>query len=358
LLHSLGLKGDGSIVGWGNNDFGQTNVSAPNTGFVAVAAGGFHSLGLKADGSIVTWGCGNPEYNYGQCNVPAPNAEFIGVAAGNDHSLGLKADGSIVAWGSDLRGQINVSAPNTGFVAVAAGAYHNLAIREATDEFDAHPLRAILGDVDKVRNVSFRVPPPVAPGEETAIRVTLTSLMHPNPSNLPQFPSPNFTAFEGQVRWVGPVGNCVESEVPPVTFQCANLQCTPNYQLWPSEAIHVTGTELVPSSTYILAQLPPSCTGSEATCTNVSADRFFRTQRWGDVVAPFQDPNDSLSQPNIMDVAGVVDKFKGVASAPIMARSDLAPDDPNGIVNIVDVANTVDAFKNFAYPYAGPTNCP
>ena len=96
--HSLGLKANGSIVSWGFNREGQTNVPGPNTGFVAVAAGQSHSLGLKADGSIVAWGCGVP-YDYGQCNVPAPNTGFVALAAGQLHSLGLKADGSIVGWG-------------------------------------------------------------------------------------------------------------------------------------------------------------------------------------------------------------------------------------------------------------------
>jgi hypothetical protein len=38
----------GSIVAWGDNYNGQCNVPAPNSGFVAVAAGYYHSLGLKA----------------------------------------------------------------------------------------------------------------------------------------------------------------------------------------------------------------------------------------------------------------------------------------------------------------------
>ena len=43
----------------GYNNYGQCNVPSPNTGFVAVAAGGYHSLGLKEDGSIVAWGIMN-----------------------------------------------------------------------------------------------------------------------------------------------------------------------------------------------------------------------------------------------------------------------------------------------------------
>jgi alpha-tubulin suppressor-like RCC1 family protein len=94
--HSLGLKADGSIVAWGDNEYGQCNVPAANSGFVAVAAGYLHSLGLKADGSIVGWG----DNQFGQCDVPWPNTGFEAVAAGVWHSLGLRADGSIAAWGA------------------------------------------------------------------------------------------------------------------------------------------------------------------------------------------------------------------------------------------------------------------
>ncbi len=75
-IHSLGLRQDGTIVAWGNNESGQCDV--PDSGpFLMVAAGGFyglyfppyylgHSLALREDSSIVAWGSNE----YGQCDVP------------------------------------------------------------------------------------------------------------------------------------------------------------------------------------------------------------------------------------------------------------------------------------------------
>ena len=123
--HSLGLKSDGTIAAWGDEASGLCAVPAPNADFTAIAADNQHSLGLKSDGSIAAWG----DNYYGQTDVPAPNADFMAVAAGSQHSLGLKSDGSIVAWGENTDGQATVPAPNADFVAVACRRYHSLGLK-------------------------------------------------------------------------------------------------------------------------------------------------------------------------------------------------------------------------------------
>jgi hypothetical protein len=125
FAHSLGLKSNGTVVAWGNDEYGQCDVPPPNAGFAAIAAGAWFSLGLKSDGTVVAWGLNSS----GQCNVPAPNAGFVAIAAGKVHSLGLKSDGTIVAWGNSADGQCGIPVPNADFVAVAGGEFHSLGLK-------------------------------------------------------------------------------------------------------------------------------------------------------------------------------------------------------------------------------------
>jgi hypothetical protein len=122
-FHSLALKADGSVVAWGNNDQGQTNVPPGLKDVVQVAGNSYHSLALRADGTVVAWG-----YNTnGQADVPPGLSDVVQVSAGHEYSLALKADGTVVAWG--LGSQTAVPTGLTDVVQVAAGVYHSLALK-------------------------------------------------------------------------------------------------------------------------------------------------------------------------------------------------------------------------------------
>lgn len=70
--------------------------------------------------------------------MPAPNSSFVAIAAGDRHSLGAKSDGSVVAWGSNAENQLNVPAPNTGFVSELK---NDLSVAEAVGKIKANSSR-------------------------------------------------------------------------------------------------------------------------------------------------------------------------------------------------------------------------
>jgi hypothetical protein len=123
--HSLALKTNGQVVGWGYNGDGAAFPPTGLSGVVAIAAGGYHSLALKSDGTVVGWG-----YNgYGQTTPPAGLTGVKAISAGAYHSLALKNDGTVVAWGYNIYGQTTVPSGLTGVTAIAAGAYHSMALK-------------------------------------------------------------------------------------------------------------------------------------------------------------------------------------------------------------------------------------
>ncbi len=125
LAHSLALKADGTVIAWGFDYHGQTNVPSELTNAVAIAAGLNHSLALKGDGTVTAWG-----YNYyGQTDVPPGLRNVVAIAGGANHSLALKADGTVVAWGQAAYGQTAIPPNLNNVVAIAGGGWHSLALK-------------------------------------------------------------------------------------------------------------------------------------------------------------------------------------------------------------------------------------
>lgn len=161
--HTVVLKSDGTVWGWGLNDYGQVSTDNSNTyvenpvqvagltgaPVVSVASGGYHTLALRSDGTVLAWGMngngelgdGSTSWDHGIGPVQVRSLTgIVAVAAGYWHSVALKNDGTVWAWGATSQGvlgdpsAIDGSTPVkvvglSGVVAVSAGTEFNLALK-------------------------------------------------------------------------------------------------------------------------------------------------------------------------------------------------------------------------------------
>ncbi|WP_018587541.1 Ig-like domain repeat protein [Salinispora arenicola] len=164
--HSLAVTSTGTVSAWGANTDGQlgdgttTSSSTPvavdvpaGTTVTAVAAGGAHSVAVTSAGTVLAWG----NNNFGQLgdgtttdsstpvavDLPA-GTTVTAVAAGKFHSVAVTSAGTVLAWGFNDSGQLgdgtttNRSTPvavdlpaGTTVTAVAAGGFHSVAVTSA-----------------------------------------------------------------------------------------------------------------------------------------------------------------------------------------------------------------------------------
>jgi alpha-tubulin suppressor-like RCC1 family protein len=128
--HCLALRDDGTVVAWGGNEGGQLNVPSGLNGVIAIAAGAYHSLALRSDGTVVAWGGGGGN----QVQVPPGLSNVVAIAAGS-FSLALKADGTMVAWGTYWNGfgnpPMDIPEGLNDVVSIGAGSGTALAVRSS-----------------------------------------------------------------------------------------------------------------------------------------------------------------------------------------------------------------------------------
>lgn len=189
--HSLALRADGTVWGWGSNWDGalgsgptwNRHVAEPILGIedvIQIAAGSGHSLALRSDGTV--WGWGNSMY--GQAGVegvdksPIPTrieglSDVKAIAAGWDYNLALRNDGTVWTWGFDILEQVDHGSqprrvPNSeGVVSIATGSWHALAARaDGTVSAWGYNAYGQLGDF------AFDSEPHTVPGVSGAVAVT------------------------------------------------------------------------------------------------------------------------------------------------------------------------------------------
>jgi alpha-tubulin suppressor-like RCC1 family protein len=170
LHHTMAIKTDGSLWAWGSNGFGQLGIGngMDSRGTVsltpikimedvlAVSSGQTHTMAIKSDGTLWGWGF----HSHGQIGdgatitvvknglIPEDNYRFtpvkimdnvVAVSAGARHTMAIKTDGSLWAWGSGESGQLGDGTWNNrrfspvkimeNVGAVSTGDGHTLAIR-------------------------------------------------------------------------------------------------------------------------------------------------------------------------------------------------------------------------------------
>lgn len=155
----IGLKTDGTLHGWGKNQYGQlgdgsnTDRDKPveiavEQKWAALAVGAEHALVLDETGTLYAWGR-NHQGQLGDGTLENRNApvqigeagEWREVMAGSGHSLGLKKDGTLWAWGENTAGKLGDGtafmrlkprqlSDETDWLTVAAGDHHNLALKK------------------------------------------------------------------------------------------------------------------------------------------------------------------------------------------------------------------------------------
>jgi alpha-tubulin suppressor-like RCC1 family protein len=110
-----GAGGSGNVLISYSPTFSKSpvQVGTDNT-WQQVSAGGYHTMAIKKDGTLWGWGL-NTSYQTGQFSptiistptqITSPAVTWISVSAGWQHNLAISATGALYSWGSNKYGQL------------------------------------------------------------------------------------------------------------------------------------------------------------------------------------------------------------------------------------------------------------
>lgn len=140
----MALKKDGTVVVWKSGSPHLEDVPREATNVVEIAAGLAHSLALRRDGTVFGWGVNVDGQATGVPTIAAPDSpgfssgqvtlngevlhDVVAIAAHDRYSLALKKDGTVVGWG---RGCPPIPAGLTNVAAISAGPDFCLAVQSS-----------------------------------------------------------------------------------------------------------------------------------------------------------------------------------------------------------------------------------
>jgi len=129
LWHTMAIRSDNSLWGWGENSLGQVgNGTATErwteasrvppqkimSDVIAVSAGMVHTMAIRSDGSLWGWGA-NYDGHEGQLGDGTTEDrhspvhimdDVIAVASGTSYTMAIRRDNTLWAWGLNENGQL------------------------------------------------------------------------------------------------------------------------------------------------------------------------------------------------------------------------------------------------------------
>jgi len=163
--HEMVLKDDGTLYSWGSNDNGQlgtlgvfskqkpTQEYSQSMEWISISAGNSFSLALKLDGSMWGWGrndygqIGNKEFQERRQPVREDtNGTWKMISAGSSFSAAIRGDNTLWSWGKNDSGELgdgtNISSniavqesTLSSWTQVSTGFSHTVGINNAKEIF-------------------------------------------------------------------------------------------------------------------------------------------------------------------------------------------------------------------------------
>jgi len=155
-VSTCAIRSDTSLWCWGNNAYGQLDLSGTTTdrftpaqvaglSWGTIACGQSHACGIRG-GSLLCWGNnasgqlgGIPTATSNQ-QAEVPNGPWQGISAGSYHSCAIKTDATLWCWGDNTNGQLGtgntvksaepVQVASTGWSQVSCNYLHTCAVKQ------------------------------------------------------------------------------------------------------------------------------------------------------------------------------------------------------------------------------------
>ncbi len=205
--HSIGIKTDGTLWGWGFNgdigllgnggtgvEFSPIQIGTLNT-WKEVGSGTTNSFAIKEDGTLWGWGSNTSgqlgtgsSAQFSLIPVQVGTSTWKMVQTGNSHTVAIKADGTLWAWGNNEKATlgdgtfVNKSTPtlinsSTNWKTISCNLWRNIAVKEDGTLWvwgSNSPALGVLGSGSSVSYITV----PTQIGTETSWKEAVSGMGH------------------------------------------------------------------------------------------------------------------------------------------------------------------------------------